>query len=224
MTFDELVGVLPGDALPGTDHESFGVASADATFVPPTLRVVEAVAEPHVTLISARGATGKSALARQLSAVTGAPLWRLEADVTVSADALAARLGEYLGPDDPVGRLRATAGAFLIIDSLDEARMRVSGASWADYMRSIEAVAADGHRFVLLGRERILDDVWLDLADAGIDTEWYEISHFDAPQRQAYVDGRVHARGFDTSSQAYLGARDAVLAALTGTVPGPLRA
>ncbi len=110
----------------------------------------------------------------------------------------------------------------MIIDSLDEARLRVSGASWAEYMRSLAEVAADGHRFVLFGRERILDDVWLDLADAGIDTEWYEISHFDAEQRQAYVDARVGKRGFNTANEVYVRARDAVLAALAGTVPGPL--
>lgn len=220
--FEDLVARLPADGLPGTNQDAFAVASPVETFVSPTLRVVEEISEPHITLISARGATGKSTLARELSSVTGAPLWRLDADLTVSADALASRLTRYLGPHDPVGRFCATDGAFVIIDSLEEARLRVSGASWAEYMRSIAEVAADGHRFVLLGRERVLDDVWLDLADAGIDTEWFEISHFDAEQRQAYVDARVSRRGFNTSNEVYVRARDAVLAALAGTVPGPL--
>jgi hypothetical protein len=221
LTFEELVGRLPHGGLAGTDQEAFAVVSDVETFVSPTLRVVEDSSAAHVTLISARGATGKSTLARQLSSVTGAPLWRLDADLTVSADALASRLSRYLGSEDPVGRFRATDGAFVIIDALDEARMRVSGASWAEYMRSLEDVAADGHRFVLLGRERIFDDVWLDLADAGIDTQWYEISHFDVHQRRAYIDARVSRRGFDTSNEVYLRARDAVLGALAGTVSGP---
>lgn len=222
LTFEDLVARLPAGRLPGTNQDAFAVASPVETFVAPTLRVVEEASKPHITLISARGATGKSTLARELSSVTGAPLWRLDTDLTVSADALASRLNRYLGPDDPVGRFRSTDGAFVIIDSLDEARLRVSGASWAEYMRSLGEVAADGHRFVLFGRERILDDVWLELADAGIDTEWYEISHFDAEQRQSYVDARVGKRGFNTANDVYLRARDAVLAALAGTVPGPL--
>jgi hypothetical protein len=222
LTFEDLVGRLPGGALPGANQDAFAVASPLETFVSPTLHVVEQASQPHVTLISARGATGKSTLACQLSSVTGAPLWRLDADLTVSADALASRLGRYLGPDDPVGRFSSTDGAFVIVDALDEARLRVSGASWAEYMGSIADVAADGHRFVLLGRERVLDDVWLNLADAGIDTEWYEISHFDAKQRQVYIDGRVGRRGFDTSNEVYVRARDAVLSALAGTVQGPL--
>ncbi|HWV84962.1 MAG TPA: hypothetical protein VNZ62_05905 [Capillimicrobium sp.] len=222
LTFDDLVNWLPSGHLPGEDQEAFAVASRLETFVSPTLRVVEEPDDPHVTLISARGATGKSTLARELSAVTGAPLWRLDADLAVSADALASRLSRYLGPNDPLARFRATDGAFVIVDSLDEARMRVSGASWAEYMSSIAEVATDGHRFVLLGRERILDDVWLDLADAGVDAAWYEISHFDAAQRQVYVDARVAGNGYDTSNEVYIRARDAVLAALGGTVPGPL--
>jgi hypothetical protein len=222
LTFEDLVGRLPAGRLPGTDQEAFAVAAPVETFVSPTLRVVDETSEPHVTLISARGATGKSTLARQLSSVTSAPLWRLDADLSVSADALASRLSRYLGPDDPISRFRSSDSAFVIIDSLDEARMRVSGASWAEYMRSLADVAADGHRFVLLGRERVLDDVWLDLADSDIDTEWLEISHFDAEQRRAYVDTRVAKRGFNTSNEVYLRAREAVLAALAGTVPGPL--
>jgi len=222
LTFKDLVGRLPRGGLPGTDQEPFAVASPVAPFVSPTLRVVEEASEPNVTLISARGATGKSTLAHQLSSVTSAPLWRLDADLAVSGDALESRLSRYLGADDPVSRFRSTDGAFVIIDALDEARMRVSGASWGDYMRSIAEVAAEGHRFVLLGRERVLDDVWLDLADSGIATEWYEISHFDAEQRRAYVDARVEKRGFDTSNEVYLRARDAVLAALAGTVSGRL--
>jgi hypothetical protein len=146
LTFEDLVGRLPAGRLPGTDQEAFAVAAPVETFVSPTLRVVDETSEPHVTLISARGATGKSTLARQLSSVTSAPLWRLDADLSVSADALASRLSRYLGPDDPISRFRSSDSAFVIIDSLDEARMRVSGASWAEYMRSLADVAADGHR------------------------------------------------------------------------------
>lgn len=222
VTFEDLVARLPAGHLPGIDQEEFAVSSPVEQFVAPTLRVVEEASNPRITLISARGATGKSTLARQLSAVTGAPLWRLDADLTVSADALASRLSRYLGPDDPVRRFRSTDGAFVIIDSLDEARLRVSGASWAEYMRSLAEITADGHRFVLFGRERILDDVWLEMADAGIGISWYEISHFDVEQRRKYVDVHVDTRGFDTANDVYLRARDAVIAALAGTVADPL--
>ncbi|HEX8075114.1 MAG TPA: hypothetical protein VF545_09035 [Thermoleophilaceae bacterium] len=222
LSFDDLIASLPSGHFVGIGQPAFRIEDAVPTFVPPTLRAVERSGDAAATLISARGAVGKSTLARQLSATTQTPLWRLDADVSVSADALETRLGRYIGPQDPVRRFRAEEGAFVIIDALDEARMRVSGTSWAEYLGSIAAVAASGHHFVLLGRERVLEDVWLSLADAGIDPDWFEISHFDPEQRQAYVDGRVQARGHNIENHAYRKARDAVLAALAGTVAGPL--
>ncbi len=70
---------------------------------------------------------------------------------------------------------------------------------------------------MLLGRERVLEDVWVNLADAGLELNWFEISHFDAEQRVAYVDARVRGDR-DASNSAYIEARDAVLGALAGTV------
>ncbi len=82
-------------------------------------------------------------------------------------------------------------------------------------MRSLAEVAADRHRFVLLGRRTHLDDVWLDLADCDIDTEWYEISHFDAEQRRTYFDAargkpRIQhfERGLPTSPRGRAGTDD----------------
>jgi hypothetical protein len=223
ISFDELVARLPGGKFLGDNQPAFGIQPAVPTFVPPTLRLVDGTDEAAVTLISARGATGKTTLAVELSAVTQTPLWRLDTDLSVSADALESRLHKYIGPGDAVRRFAEDESAFVVVDALDEARMRVSGTSWTEYMESIAKVATTGRHFVLLGRERILEDVWLSLEDAGIGCDWWEISHFDRNQRVAYVDGRVGERGrAATDNEAYISARDAVLAALEGTVAGPL--
>lgn len=222
ISFDQLVSSLPTGPFQGEPQSAFGIGQMVDTFVPPTLRVVERSDDATVTLISARGAMGKTTLAQQLSAVSSVPLWRLNDDVSVSADALESRLARYIGPDDAVARFQADSAAFLIIDALDEGRMRVSGTSWSEYIDSIAAIGKVGHHFVLLGRERILEDVWLGLADSGIDVNWFEISHFDPTQRHAYVDGKVRARGRSTDGDAYRRAQDAVLSALEGTVEGPL--
>lgn len=222
VSFEQLISRLPTGGFLGENQPAFGIAEVVATFVPPTLRLVETSEGAGVTLISARGATGKTTLAEELSARTQTPLWRLGDDVSVSADALESRLGRYIGPDDALRRFQADDSAFVIVDALDEARMRVSGTSWAEFMSSIAEVATSGRHFVLLGRERVLEDVWLNLAESGIEPEWFEISHFDPDQRQAYVDGRVRDRGHDTDNDAYIKARDAVLSALEGTVAGPL--
>lgn len=221
-SFEELLAVLPRGNFVGPPQSAFRIAEPVQGFVAPTLQIVERSDRPGATLISARGAMGKSTIARQLSVATQAPLWSLDADLSVSADALGSRLGRYIGPEDPVGMFQRSGEAFVIIDALDEGRLRVSGTSWSEYISSIAAVASFGHHFVLLGRERVLEDVWLSLTDSGIEVNWFEISHFDQGQRKAYVDGRVESAGRATDNEAYVAARDSVLGALEGTVAGPL--
>ncbi|MEA2316868.1 MAG: hypothetical protein QOD44_1057, partial [Solirubrobacteraceae bacterium] len=94
----------------------------------------------------------------------------------------------------------------MIVDALDEARMRVSAQSWNEFLDSLARAAAGGHRFVLLGRERILEDVWVHFDDAGLSCAWYEISHFDGSQRAEYVDRHYEAAGQE-KTPAYAEAR-----------------
>lgn len=222
LPFAELVAMLPPvDVSDGIAQRAFGVHKAVEAFVPPTFRIVEPSEESVITLVSARGATGKSTVARQLSAETKKPLWCLDDDLNVSADALDSKLRRYLDGGDPDTWADEVAGAAIIIDALDEARIRVSGRSWDEFITSIIAAGHRGLRFVLLARERVLEDVWLSFSDGGLEPCWLEISHFDREQRQAYVDSQVRAKGGDPSTEKYAEARDAVMAALEGTVVGP---
>jgi hypothetical protein len=218
--FDDFLATLPSGNLRGSGSEEFRIASEPDVFVPPTLQRIDRSVSPSVTMLSARGATGKSHLAREVSATKQVPLWSLDRDLSVSAHALESKLSRYLGPPEGLHRFELESGAFIVIDALDEARMRVSAMSWAEFIDSLAAVARYGHRFVLLGRERILEDVWVQLVEADIRLDWLELSHFDTRQRVEYVDRNVQRRrsiGMDAGTP-YALARDAVLSALAGTV------
>lgn len=182
------------------------------------MRIEDTASDPELTLISARGATGKSTLAAHPSATKSVPLWQLNEDIGVSGHAVEARLRAYTGPEDPVRRFANDSDAFVIVDALDEARMRVSGTSWLEFLDSIAAVAQSAHKFVLLGRERVLEDAWVYFGERGLAMDWLEISHFAAPQRVEYIDTRVRVRGGNPEGQAYRDAQDAVLNALAGSV------
>ena len=217
LSFEELLKSLPEGGFAGKEQPAFRLYPPGQVFVPPTLRVVASTEEPKVTLISARGATGKTMLARALSSDRAVPLWALNDDQGVSADALEARLARYIGPEDPLERFRADPAALVVIDALDEARMRVSATSWGEFVASLCGVSTAGHHFVLFGRDRLLEELWVDLDDAAVTPRWLEISHFDPEQRIAYVDSFTKATR-DTSSSIYQRARDAVLASLAGTM------
>ncbi|MFG3487547.1 hypothetical protein [Streptomyces sp. NPDC047972] len=217
LSFDDLLERLPEGNFTGHGSRAFRISQPHETFIPPNLDILDSSPAPLITLISARGATGKSRLAEQVSAVKQVPLWLLDQDMAVSGDALRARLCDYTTATDGLHRLTESPTSFILIDALDEARMRVSGASWYEYIQTLFAASEKRHSLVLFGRERVLEDVWANFP--GNSANWFEISHFDADQRATYIDlyvGEAQSKESDT----YIEARDTVLKALSGAVEG----
>jgi hypothetical protein len=217
FSFADFLEVLPEGNFAGQGSTPFRISSPQATFVPPNLEVLDTSDDPLITLISARGATGKSCLAKQVSALKQVPLWLLNEDMAVSGDALRARLRDYTGSADGLNLLTETPGSFILIDALDEARMRVSGASWYEYVQTLFAASEKSHSLVLFGRERVLEDIWANFP--GSSANWYEISHFDSDQRTKYIDLYV-GEAQSKESETYIDARDTVINALSGAVEG----
>ncbi|WP_433371077.1 hypothetical protein [Streptosporangium sp. CA-115845] len=196
----------------------------ESFFVNPELLIREGLGDlqASVLLVSARGAAGKSRSAEELSRRLGAPLWKLERDTAVSATALPFILNRYLETADVDSVIRAMTRPTMLIDSLDEARARVSGTSWSEFLQSLADVTHLGCRFVLFGRERTLEETWVSLDDAGVSLAWLEISHFGPDERLEYVDGVVRRRSKESvlRGQYYEAARDAVLNSVVNSVAG----
>lgn len=213
ISFDEFldrVSLREGSA--GNPHPAFFVRDVNPGFVHPTLRLEEDPALPKVELIYARGATGKSILAQQVSGLTRVPLWALQDDKAVSADALSARLTSYLATPNPLSAIRDGSLKGLLIDSLDEARLRVTGQSWTEFIGSLADFAHAGIRLVILGRKRSIEDAWLELGELNISTSILEISHFDRKRQIFYVDRK--ALNDNPPTSAFSAARDSVLKSL----------
>jgi len=220
--FDELASVLLGSGLPGVGSEAFAIPQTVGFFVDPELVVKEELdnIRAEIILISARGAAGKTRTATELAVKTQAPLWRLERDSAVGGAALPLNLNTYLGS---VNALRDIAdrpvSPTLLIDSLDEARARVSPRSWDEFLGSVATAAQNGLRVVLFGRDRTLEEAWLKLADARLSIAWLEVSHFPSVSQRDYIDGRVLERRPDALNGAYyVSAREALITALAGSV------
>lgn len=223
LPFTDLAAALAGTGLSGAPSEVFGVPAPAGFFVDPVLAVKEGFGDldSSIVLVSARGAAGKSRTATELAIRSAAPLWRLERDAAVSGAALPLKLNSYLSQIDALADI-ASRGEHpaLFIDSLDEARSRVSSQSWEEFLDSVAEAAACGLRIVLFGRDRTLEEVWVKLADAGQKIAWLEVSHFPPESQRDYIDARVLDRGadVDTCDIQYLRARDTILAALAGSV------
>ena len=221
-SFSELVDALRGSGFPGTATEAFAIPTESGFFVNPVLIPKDGMNElgSDIILVSARGAAGKSRAATELALRLEAPLWRLEKDAAVGKAALPLALNSYLGVVDALSVLGEREHTTLLIDSLDEARARVSPQSWEEFLEAISDAAARGLKVVLFGRDRTLEEVWLKLTDEGRSIAWLEVSHFPATSQKQYIDGRVQERDASASINGsfYDEARDALLTALAGSV------
>jgi hypothetical protein len=216
IDFHDLLQRLQGNPLGGLGTDALAVRTPEGFFVPPRFTVMEDVRESPIVLLSARGAAGKTTVANELSRTLDAPVWRLQDDSGVSKASVHSTLVQHLNTVDPLSALDSLDSPLLIIDSLDEARARVSATSWTEFVEALLDASKHGLRLLLLGRVRTLEDLWVALVDGNTQPAWYEVSHFDTAGQVSYVDHRAEFRDnrTDTSGISYGEARDAILSAL----------
>lgn len=117
-----------------------------------------------VWLVAAPGAVGKSTLAKEISAQTGAVYLDLARAETVAGNYLTGGLVKN-GLYDAWRQEQAT----VLIDALDEARLRVTQSSFEDFLNDVKTLS-DGRHLpaVLFGRIGIIEEAWLIFSDRGL--------------------------------------------------------
>lgn len=122
------------------------------------------IADPErtpVILVSAPGAVGKSTLARQIASMTGATYVDLSESEPVGGNTLSGGLVK-------AGLFDAwrNGQASVLLDGLDEARLRVTQEAFEAFLRDVaEMSAGRGVPTVLFGRTGAIQDAWLVLVD-----------------------------------------------------------
>lgn len=142
-----------------------------------------------IWLVAAPGAVGKSTFARELCAATGAVYVDLAVAEAVGGSYVVGGLvNNGLLDEWKAGRVA------LVIDALDEARLRVTQSAFEDFLRDVVSVAKSGALpVVLLGRVGIVDECWVQLnVNEGLNCPIFDIQFFSRDLAIEFVLAALH--------------------------------
>jgi hypothetical protein len=159
-----------------------------------------------------------------------APIWDLAQASAVGGNSLTGQLTASFG-FKLAGNLseKLIKGAFfVVIDALDEARVKANEAGFEAFIQNIASIAKDaaGTAFVLLGRTQTTETTWLLLQEAGVPASLLSIQPFTREQAERYIEARI--RHFDDAAakritdhpQPFFQARNLILDQLELAVGG----
>lgn len=219
MNFYSLKSIIAASKTPismSKPSVSFRVAEKpDFKYIEPEFTKEEfEIEKPAVILVSAAGATGKSALANVLSHELSIPLLDLSKHKPVGDNTLTGLVADSFDFDNLSKVLEGfKKGSFgIIIDGVDEGRAKVTEKAFDAFLDDIvqRCQGTTITSCVLLGRTNVLEDCCLYLADKGISTGLISIQPFDVKQAKNYID--TLTGGTDSSfASEYESTRDAIL-------------
>jgi hypothetical protein len=202
ISFTDLVKLLPrgdefkSDALPqGLSY----VSATNPSFVEPELTVQHPVeaGQTSVILISAPGAVGKSTLAAELAARTGAVIWDLSkmqvGTQTFNGTILQAYNVEAHGVLKRIGDGRW----LFVLDALDEAQVRAGSQNFEAFLTDLATIAKDPRArptLVLLARSDTALLIELVMESAGVKLARYTVDYFNKTQATSFIEKRLDQR------------------------------
>ena len=155
MTLQDLMKILPDCQGPtkfplrlkgsDLDYRAQGLPS----FVPANLAEradVGTVKDPSVIIISAAGAVGKTTLATQLAFLKNTLIWNLAESTTVGRKSLTGTLLSVFGVEQIAAFDRALRSGelFIVIDALDEGRVKTTESGFAAFLNDLADYAKAG--------------------------------------------------------------------------------
>ncbi|MER8622878.1 hypothetical protein [Mesorhizobium sp. M1143] len=162
----------------------------EAPLSPSDLGASDAALNSGVILVSAPGAVGKSTLARQIAFETGAVYVDLAKSEPVGGNSITGGLAKAaLFPSWTADSVA------LLIDGLDEARIRVTQEAFEAFLGDV-AELAKGRKMpvVLFGRTGAVQDAWLILAEKGQDPAILEVGYYDLETSVEFAVAALQAK------------------------------
>lgn len=197
-----------------------------AKYVQPPMSQIETVQgitpleNAQVVLISAPGATGKTAMSQYISYKLGIPIFDLGSFDAVGANTIGGLLMKDVEEDD-VFRYHSglkSGLCSLIIDGLDEASIKVTQEGFEAFLKDVAFFArgAKGLPFVILGRPGVMEDASMILEENGINTSLLEIEPFTINKALDFIDNQMNPNYVERFDKQYREVRDYIVNQIGG--------
>src|SRR6266853_5255609 len=194
--FGEFVARLPEVSNPPEPQSPrpdwFPAPKESPWFVEPHLREESSSgAEPRVIIVSAAGAVGKTTVAEELSRRTGAPRFNLSTR-HVGSNTFLGLIGSAYGPAkvSQVYESLKSGQLFLILDALDEARVRSLDTNFEPFAQELAQYCAGFAKpaLVLMARPDTAVLMQLYLESMSVPAISYAIELFDRGEAKQFVN------------------------------------
>lgn len=171
--------------------------------------------DANIIVISAAGATGKTALAEELSYTLGVPVFDLSRHDPVASNSLTGLLFTIMGHKDFVSfseELMNGKGA-IIIDALDEGLLKTTDEGFFAFLDNIIQLSegAKGTPFILLGRNNAVETTIVYLEDKNVKTAYLQIEPFTMDMAKEFIDKHVNSSSKDKFKEQYKKVRDYII-------------
>lgn len=176
--------------------------------------------EARIVLISAVGATGKSTLAKEMSASLQCPIVDLGCAEVMGGNSLTGIIYKKMSPADGASFVQdlKEGHATMIIDGLDEGFQRTKTQGYFDFLDDVIGMtSATGKSFILLGRTNAIELASLHFDDKGVKTVTYQIEPFTIRQAEDFI--RLILRrepGIDVFGKPYKDLLDHIIKSIGG--------
>ena len=181
-------------SLTAERHPSLSLVEKEPFYVKPQLNNISLHRDSKIIVISAPGATGKSALARYLAYKYSSIYWDLS-QTTVGDMTFLGEIVSSIGVENYSEYIKnLLAGeTFLIIDAFDEAEMISGPKAVKNFLLEVhkQIERASNPCVILLSRTETAQNICATYLEAGVDVNHYEISFFEDTASKEFVYQKV---------------------------------
>lgn len=187
----------------------------------PTTKGMTPYQEAEVILISAPGATGKTAMSEYISFMLKIPILNLGFHEAVGANSISGLIMTQVEKEDifKYHSGLSNGSCAMVIDGLDEASIHITQDSFEAFLKDVAFFAKDssGLPFVILGRPSVMEDAALALEeDNGVKVSLLQIEPFTVEKAMMFIDNQLPKDYVQRYEKQYKEVRDYIIEQIGG--------